>query len=401
MRSSTQPITGPRARRAGFSMMMVIAVVAVAAVLGMALLSSNTLQAKASHGRVSVAQAESLAESGLNRALYYLQNHNDPAKCPFSIPVGGSYSEGNVSLGSAVKGTYDLTIERRSQNRYWVKATGKTPSPQGVGLRKTVTAYVDLNYTLYAMSFESDVTIPPGVTVNGDVYCNGDLVNNGQINGSVLAKSVNGSGSQEGFSLLGAVDDLLSGVLNLLFPQTTTVNHYTTYTWQGRTYFSKNIFTSSLSNTTLGPTSDNPAGVFVKIGTLDLNGKVTINGTLVVIGGSLRVQGQNNLITPAETFPALLVDQDLMFKQPGSALDVRGLTWFAGRITKASGSVVNSSLRVTGAVFNPGHGNTTIDPVFGTVRVDYDRVRSSVKGWNSANANPPPLSVTVVGWKAE
>src|SRR5688572_7803786 len=101
IRTKTSGDSMPRSmpRRRGFSMMMVIAVVAAVTILGMAMLSSNTLQAQASAGRGAIAQADSLAESGLNRATYYLYNHTNPAKCPFSLAVGQSYSESNVSLG--------------------------------------------------------------------------------------------------------------------------------------------------------------------------------------------------------------------------------------------------------------------------------------------------------------
>jgi hypothetical protein len=390
------------ARRPAFAMVMVKVVIAIAAVLALAMLASNTLQAKASAGRSSVIQAELLADSGLNRAMYYVYNQNDSTKCPFSLVVGGSYTESNVSLGNSVNGAFDLFIERTSQNRYRVVSTGKSTSSADTPIRKTVTGFLDANYTAHAMSFQGDVTIPSGVTVEGDVYAKGNLVNNGQINGMVYAQSVSGSGSESGFSLIGAVDDLLSPVLNLLFPpNTTNVNHYTTYTYGGKTYLAKNILSPALQNQTLGPTSDNPAGVFNKIGSLDLNGNVKINGTLVVIGGSVRVQGGGNVITAMDNFPAAMIDQDINFKTAGASLEIRGLIWLGGRVTKSSTSVVNANLRVTGALFNPGSGATTFDPVFGTINVKYDRLRSAVKGWNASNPDPPPVSVTVVNWKVE
>src|SRR5512145_2184762 len=87
-----------RCRRPAFAMMMVKVVVAVAAVLALSLLYSSTLQAKAATGRTAVVQAELLAESGLNRATYYIFNQKDPAKCPFTLAIGATYSESSVSL---------------------------------------------------------------------------------------------------------------------------------------------------------------------------------------------------------------------------------------------------------------------------------------------------------------
>jgi hypothetical protein len=399
------PPGSARDRRPAFAMLMVKVVVAVAAVLALALLYSTTLQAKASTGRSSVVQAELLAESGLNRASYYIFNLKDPTKCPFTLSIGNTYSENNVSLGNSVPGNFDLSIERMTQSRYRVVSTGKATSGAGTPLRKRVTAFVDINYTTFAAQFEGNVTIPAGVTIDGDVLCNGDLVNNGNVTGVIYAKSVSGSGTQEGTGLLDAVGDLLTGILKLLLgggsEPSASPNYYMTYKYNGVTYLPKNVFDLALANKTLGPTPDNPAGVFRKIGTLDLNGNVRINGTLVVMSGSLRVQGANNVITPAANFPALILDNDITFKAANATLDVNGLMWFGGKITKTTSAVTNAAMKVTGTMVNPGHGATTFDPVFGTVNVKYDRLRSLVKDWNTANPNPPPVSITIVDWKNE
>jgi hypothetical protein len=392
-------------RRRAFAMIMVKVVVAVAAVLALSLLYTSTLQAKASTGRTSVVQAELLAESGLNRATYYIFNQKDPAKCPFSLAIGATYTENNVSLGSSVQGSFDLRIERIAQNRYRVISTGNATSAAGTPLQKRVTALVDFNYTTFAATFEGDVTIPAGMTVDGDVLCDGNLINNGNVNGYIYATTVSGSGSQKGTGLLDAVNDVLNSVLKTLLGGATstnaTPNYYTTYTYNGTTYLAKNVLDLSLVNRTLGPTADNPAGVFRKVGTLDINGNVRINGTLVVQGGSLRVQGTNNVITAAPNFPALILDNDVTFKAPNATLEVNGLMWFGGRVTKTTSSVVNSNMNVTGTMVNPGHGATTFDPAFGTINVKYDRYRAMVKGWNTSNPDPPPVSVTIVEWKNE
>jgi hypothetical protein len=220
---------------------------------------------------------------------------------------------------------------------------------------------------------------------------------------------VSGTGTTSETGLLTDVVDAvvgvvksLAGLLTGLLGGSDPINHYTTYSYNQRNYSGKMLNVSSLADTTLSPPADgsNPAGVFIKSGTLDLNGNVTVNGTLVVMG-HLRVQGSNNVIKPALGFPALIVDDDVRFKQPASTLDVGGLMYFGGRVVRASGSVVNSALRVNGAVYNPGHGSTTFDPGFGRINVKYDRVTSSVRGWNLDYPNPQPASVTVVSWKTE
>jgi hypothetical protein len=218
-------------------MMMVLTVVSVAAILGMAVLSSNTLQAKASAGRASVVQADSLAESGANRALYYLHNIQDPAKCPFAFPVGGMHYESDVSLGTAVSGTFDLKIERQSVHRYLVQSVGKVGSGNSQ-LRRTVNAVVDVNYNAWAAAFGADVTFPASMHVIGDVYTDGNLTNHGTIEGAVYAKSVSGTGTHSETGLLTDVVDAVTGIvkslvglLGGLLGGSDPINHYTTYSY--------------------------------------------------------------------------------------------------------------------------------------------------------------------------
>src|SRR5271156_3838177 len=73
--------TAPRRRRRGMALVLVVAVLAVAAVLGYAMLSANTLQAEISSNLMNAAGAEYVAESGVNVGMYYLQW---PASAPIS-----------------------------------------------------------------------------------------------------------------------------------------------------------------------------------------------------------------------------------------------------------------------------------------------------------------------------
>ena len=57
----------------GFALLVVVAVVALASVLGFVMLSSATLQNRASANQGRLTSADYLAESGLNIAMYYLQ----------------------------------------------------------------------------------------------------------------------------------------------------------------------------------------------------------------------------------------------------------------------------------------------------------------------------------------
>ena len=267
-------MTVNRSRSRGFSLMMVTAVVAVASVMGMAILSSNALQAEASSSQDQVAQADALAESGVNLVMYYLQNLNDNTKCPATLASmnvnGPAYTQTGVSLGSSVQGTIDLQVSRTATNRYAITSTGKsTATAAGVSRKLTVTT--DVNYFAYGISAPNissggSFTIPATMTILGDLYAAGAIVNNGTISGTVYATSTSGSGN------CGLIQTLLNVVTATLVPTVSSVNHYVTYTYNGGVY-TAGVLLLPQSNVTLGPSPLNPAGVYVAATTLDNRSK--------------------------------------------------------------------------------------------------------------------------------
>src|SRR5207248_7282852 len=70
---SDSRLTPARARqRMGIAMILVISAIAIAAVLGFALLSTATLHTRTSGNSLRIGSADYLAESGVNLALYYI-----------------------------------------------------------------------------------------------------------------------------------------------------------------------------------------------------------------------------------------------------------------------------------------------------------------------------------------
>lgn len=379
--------------------MLVTAVVAVASVMGMAILSSNTLQAEASSSQDQVAQADALAESGVNLVMYYLQNLNDNTKCPAALSAmnvnGPAYTQTSVSLGSSVKGTFDLQVSHPSTNRYTITSTGKsTATAAGVSRKLTVTT--DVNYFAYGMSAPNissggGFTIPAATTIIGDLYASGSIVNNGNVTGTVYATSTSGSGN------CGLIKTLLNVVTATLVPTVASVNHYVTYTYNGGTY-TAGVLLLPQSNVTLGPSPLNPAGVYVAATTLDITGNVKINGTLVCsTGATLRVQGTGNTITPTAGFPALVVDGNLTFKANNSTLDIYGLTYLGGTVNRSS-SPTGCKLNITGSLLLAGSSTPTLDSAV-AIQVAYDRTKSSVTTLTSGATKPAPASVSIVSWR--
>jgi len=378
---------------------MVMAVVAIATVMGMAILASNTLQAEASANQDHAWQADAMAESGVNLGLYYLQNLGDAdaTKCPAGVtalavppPSNTPYTNNNVSLGAITDGRFDLAIDRLSRYRYSVTSTGRSAASGGV--TRKMAATVDVNYYGYAVIATNpttgSLTIPANTTIYGDIYSSIPVVNNGTITGTVYASSVSGSGSG---GLLGAVLAIVAGLLS---PGTSDINHYIAYTYHGAPGSAELILLGSLNNVTKGPSALNPAGVFYTLGNMTLGSNVKITGTLVTQGGQLRVNGSGNSVTAMDGMPAIVSDQDIRYTTNNATLVIDGLVYTGGRVLR-SGAFTGNSLTIDGGVM---FGGTTVTIDSGiTVDIHYNRARMSVKGLDT-RGDPPPTSVSIVSF---
>ena len=130
VRRSRQPV---RVRRRGMALVMVMVIVAVAVALGYAMLSNASLQAQVGANLQRTAAAECLAESGVELAIYYLQN---PANTPNSWIAQGKnngrmFEASGVAFGkredkSDVDGSVDFyaTPDATVAGKYIITATG-------------------------------------------------------------------------------------------------------------------------------------------------------------------------------------------------------------------------------------------------------------------------------------
>jgi Tfp pilus assembly protein PilX len=382
-----------RTQRRGISLMMVIAVVAVASVLGLAILSSSALQAEVASNQDQGVHADGMAESGVAIGIYYLQNLADSSKCPMPTLAnpGGKYTMTGQQLGNTVPGTYDLTVTRISDNRYTVSSTGKATTPSGT-VSRTLTATVDVNYFPFALNatnastlFGSTlpaVTSNGGTTIVGDVYSNGPLTCNATVSGSVYA----------GGLLSGLLKTIL-GVVNTLIPTTANVNHYSTYYYKGVRYTAPII--STVASIPAQPNATtNPGGVYVCAGSLDLTGNNKIVGTIVLTSsGSLRIQGNGNSITPISGFPALVADGDITFRVNSSAIDLLGLVYIGGKVSRSTG-VTGSKLNITGALLYGGSSSISLDSTV-AVFIKHDHTKASIPSLVTSGT-PTPTSVSIV-----
>jgi hypothetical protein len=158
--------------RRGVALILVMGVILVAAVLGYAMLSHASLTQQVSANASQSAAAQGMAESGVNLAIYYLQNPEKWKEYPTAYPDtekydrDGKYWTGTkgqfVDFGSPSIGSVKVTVERTNPLVRWqydVVATGRCA---GSSLERTVnaTVYLDAEYKIeHAAVFTNDVTL--------------------------------------------------------------------------------------------------------------------------------------------------------------------------------------------------------------------------------------------------
>ncbi|MEM6561832.1 MAG: hypothetical protein AAF656_09535, partial [Planctomycetota bacterium] len=135
---------------------------------------------------------------------------------------------------------------------------------------------------------------------------------------------------------------------------------------------------NDIQNTTLGPTSDNPLGVYRIKNDKKLE-NVTIKGTLIC-RGQLDID-KDVTIDAAEGMPALVTKKNLNMTND-SRLGMRGLVYVGGKLEGTS----TSAIRVQGALLIADAHTNGLDHLFdGALEVIYDAEASSARDFANDN----------------
>lgn len=343
--------------RRGIAMLLVLSTVAMATVLGLGMLAAATLQGYTAQNASTTVAADALAESGVDLACYYLIH---PEKAPLLNPDYWPGQTG-ITFGSAVAGSVDVSVNRIAKDTvnntatYTITSTGKSAS--GLQRVETCTVLVNLGFQVkYCTAYlGTSLTIPAGSVITSDMQVNGSVSNYGTVTGKGIVKAWSNPapGKLFGSLLPYATTDLTS------IPKNNVVNTYNSYVYQGKTYSAKTLPAIVAAGTTLGPTADNPAGVFYANGQLEIQGNTIISGTLVSWGGPLKITGSNVSVTSFSGFPAAVIHGDLQLVRSTlwtPQVTFNGLAWLDGNLKSplsGGGSSTPGNLTVNGALLSP------------------------------------------------
>lgn len=358
--------------RRGIALLVVLFIVMVITTLSLGFLSRSDVELACGRNMILRTQMDYLSESGLEHARGLILNPQNVSSEYWTGATGQQLIAGSDY--------YDLVVVRDDSiptNRcnYIIDCNSyRLRNGEKIG-RSSITAELRLDPCI-AYWAGSDTVISEQITINGDVYCNGNLANNGSVGGDVFA-----SGTITGANIAGQRNELVIQA-PVVWPDLASSDFGPTY-YIGSTSYSAEIVDVNVHPVgSFNPSAGNPAGIRYCSGDVELTSGVNINGMLVV-NGTLRISGVNNVISAVKNFPALLVNGEMVVGD-GATLVIEGLAQIGQRITIDSG-VVNADIDVIGGLFIANGGIDGITSSFVSVDVTAAPAIASIQTWSAAN----------------
>ena len=343
-------------RRRGVALLVVLFIVMVITILSLGYLSQSDVELACGQNMILRTQMDYLSESGLEHARGLILNAQD---------VGSEYWAGATGqqLVAGSYDYYDVEVVRDDSDptnrcNYIIDCNSyRLKSGEKIG-RSSIIAELRLDPCI-AYWTGSSTTISGRITINGDVYCSGDLTNNGIIGGDAFA-----SGTITGANIEGHKSGLVAQP-PVVWPGLVSSDFSPTYYIGSIAYQAQLVDVNIPPLSNFVPSAANPAGIYYSSSDVNIPGGVNITGMLVV-NGTLRIGGANNVISAVKNFPALLVNGEVVIGD-GGTLAIKGLAQIGQRVVINAGAE-NVDIDVIGGLFIANGG---IDgAISSTVAVD-------------------------------
>ena len=397
-------------RRSGIAMLLVLGIVAVASVLGWAMLAATSVRAKVETTTADALEASYQADSGVSYALYYIRNSDltqgnmaytvtksdgkkekknkldaDDLTTPYTATTTG------VTMWTGARGPTDITYTTAGDGLFSIRSTATI-----AGLTRTTLADAAYTYDRYtvthAAAFNGNFAVPLKMKISGPVVAKGYVSDPwGNVSNSPAV-------TPAGANVTPIVDEL-SIVASTSASQGSS-NNDRPYVFDGVTYWAEVVPNTVNTSLTSAHPATNPKNVFFTQSDLTIN-NLTLNGTLIVQSDkTLTVTGLCS-ITAKPEMPALIVGGQMNLKSGSTAsrLTVAGVAWVGKDITD-SANIPSSSgyLKVTGALLMGGSSPSVAGRYAGTITVAYDSAVSKIVGLSTVKKLN---GVAVRGWRTE
>lgn len=365
--------------------MIVLFAVATATLIGFAILSNASLQSQVSGNHVRAAQADYLAESGLQVASYYLQRDLAGLPSAWAGPNGSTIAiQASGVTVSGMTGSFDISATRNgAPDTYSVVATAHSAGATAANRIASSTVRVVRATPNYSAGFGGPITVPTKTYFNGGSF--------------VAAGAISGAGTSN-----------ISGGTRTAFqsndftvPSTSQLNFYGgninngTYTMPDGTVGTPQIFTSDkqiYSPSDLVANSNNPGHVFYFNSNVFFYGGGVYNATILA-HGKVEIE---NLAVPltinrVSGFPAIVTEDFLKINGTLTNLTVNGVVYAGKGTSWAAGALVlGTTATINGALLIPS-GKPLGAPGMGTMIVNYTPANNDVV--NLTTTTQAPLAV--------
>jgi Tfp pilus assembly protein PilX len=371
----------------GFALLLVLIFMAVATVMAYAMLDNAAIQQQATAGQASASQAEALAESGIELAMYYLQHPtNAPSRVAATSSIPAYWSGGTSISFTGMSGTATVAVAPSgTSGTLWTISSTGSSSLEGITNTKTLTATAQVNGKYQAvagLTTNVALNIAAGVTINGGIVSIQPVTINvlAHVAGGLLAPLVTGPYS----------GGLSSPPASNPVPDVASIQSYLTYKYSGSTYNGVAVNVAGNNNVTVA----NPAGVFTYTGgTVTLTGPMTVHGTLYVPNGGVNFKGNVTFATPTSGFPSIVCSGAISSSSLGSHLTTNGLVYAAGGIN--SGDLL-SSVTMNGGLLTASGGISS--SFLGSVSINFNASVANILNLTNNGAYLTPVSVKLIAW---
>jgi hypothetical protein len=384
----------------GIALVLVLAVIGLAAILGMAMLASASLQAQVKNNNAHAAHAQYLAESGISIAMYYL---HDPAAAP--LLVDGYYpGQASIPLRAEAGDVVDVSVQGVADKTYEITATGRAgPDDASISRQVKARVYVTSSYVLdRAASFAGNFTVPPAMSITGNARCDGVLTNaGGKLSGGsvqALASNIAGYSPPPLFPTRAVPAPAQLSIVSSL---SSSPARYTYMDGEGQqhTGYAQEI-DNAVPIVALPPASkSNPLNVWYARDNDVWLADCDITGTIATLGGHRVVVAGNAHVRPAGKLPAIVALGGLRFCSdlPANTLAVDGLLYCGGNIdTTGDAEAYHCTTTINGALMMASSSAAISDNYKGTIDLTFNGAQVDLRDLTAIDQTP--LSIKVLRW---
>lgn len=349
----------------GIALVMVMVLVAAASIMTYAVLASTSVRAQVSSTAKERLQRQYLADSGLNLAIYYLQN---PTASPVALTYGAYGNvhypgESSISF-TGVPGTISITVTNTANGVFGVTSVGTI---DGVSSTASTTVAITKAKTFpYAANLRGAITLNSRVTVSGGLTTDGNLSKSGAtVNGSIVAAN----GAAQGGTNIGNVQ--------LAYPA--SISQYVPYY-----FYNGNRYRAARMSSSVGgilydfDTTNNPCNVWYADRDVQFLTTTVVPGTIITDDSHKLKVSASVTITPASGMPALIAGQDIEFNGNNKTLQLNGMTYLGGKII-GTGSNSSCNFNVAGTFISNYSGWPFRSDYEGYVSLQYSSSKATAK----------------------